>query len=78
MCRYFKRVAGVGSGNYIYFWKSKGLSEENITPAATTDYSLTPKLSYFGTKQEQNSRELFKARQSYVYSRNNRKHIYYL
>ena len=21
---YFKRVIGVGSGNYIYFWKSKG------------------------------------------------------
>ena len=27
MYRYFKRIAGVGSGNYIYFWKSKGLSE---------------------------------------------------
>ena len=28
MYRYFKRVAGVGTGNYIYFWKSKGLSDE--------------------------------------------------
>ena len=26
--RYFKRVAGVGSGNYIYFWKCKGLYDE--------------------------------------------------
>ena len=33
---------------YIYFWKSKGLSDENNTPPATADYSLT--LSYFGTK----------------------------
>ena len=24
--------------NYIYFWKSKGLSDENNTPPATTDY----------------------------------------
>ena len=23
MYRYFKRIAGVGSGKYIYFWKSK-------------------------------------------------------
>ena len=28
MYRYFKRIAGVGSGNYIYVWKSKGLSDE--------------------------------------------------
>ena len=28
--RYFKRIASVGSGNYIYFWKSKGLSDESL------------------------------------------------
>ena len=43
MYKYFKRVAGVGSGNNIYFWKSKGLSNGNITPPATSDYSPTPK-----------------------------------
>ena len=42
--------AGVGSGDYIYFWKSKGLSDENITLSATTYYSLTPKLRYLGIK----------------------------
>ena len=31
MYRYFKRIAGVGSGDYIYYWKSRGLSDENIT-----------------------------------------------
>ena len=25
--RYFKMVAGVGKGNYFYFWKSKVLSD---------------------------------------------------
>ena len=46
---YFKTIAVVGGGNYIYSWKSKRLSYENITPTTTTDYSLTPKLNYFGT-----------------------------
>ena len=46
MYRYLKRVVGVGAGNYIYFWKSKGLSDENIT----SDYSLNPQVSYLGTK----------------------------
>ena len=50
MYRYFKRVAVVGSGNHVYFWKSKGLSNENITAHTRTDYSLNPKLSYYGTK----------------------------
>ena len=27
MYRYFERVAGVSTGNYICFWKSKGLSD---------------------------------------------------
>ena len=48
MYRYFKRVAGAGTGNYIYFWKSKGLSDKNITAPATSDYSVNPQLSYLG------------------------------
>ena len=31
-------------------WKSKGLSAETIKPPATSDNSLTPALSYYGTK----------------------------
>ena len=50
MYAYFKRAGGVGTGSYIYFWKSKGLSDENITPPTTSNYSLNPDLSYFGTK----------------------------
>ena len=50
MYKYFKRVLGVGTGNYIYFWKSKGLSDEHITAPTTSDYRLNPQLSYLGTK----------------------------
>ena len=41
--RYFKWVTGVGSGNYIYYGKFKGLPDENIKSPATTGYSLLPK-----------------------------------
>ena len=42
MYRYFNRVSGVGSGNCIYSWKSKGLYDEDITAPATIDYKLNP------------------------------------
>ena len=44
MCRYFKRVAGVGSCNYMYFWKSKGLFDERINSNTASNYSITPEL----------------------------------
>ena len=50
MYRYFKRAIGVGTGDCIHFWKSKGLSDENVTSPTTEDYSLNPQLSYLGTK----------------------------
>ena len=50
MYRYFKRIAGVGRGNYIHFWKSKGFPDGNVTPPVTPDYSFAPKLNYFGIK----------------------------
>ena len=50
MYRYFNRIAVVGSGNYIYFWKSKGLSDERINTITTSNYSITPELSHYGTK----------------------------
>ena len=28
--RYFRRIIGTGSGNYIYFWKPIGLSDERL------------------------------------------------
>ena len=50
MYRYFIRIRGVDSGNYIYFWKPKVLPNENITASTTSDYSLNPQFSYFCTK----------------------------
>ena len=50
MYRYFKRIAGVGSSNYIYFWKFKGLSDERINSITASNYSITPRLSCYGSK----------------------------
>ena len=50
MQKYFKRIAGVSSGNFIYFWKSKGLSDERINSNTASNHSITPELRYYGTK----------------------------
>ena len=42
MCRYIKRIAGAGNDNYIYYWESKGLSDERISYVTTPNYSATP------------------------------------
>ena len=47
MYRYFKMITDT---DYISSWKSKGLSAESIKPPRTSDNSLTPALSYYGTK----------------------------
>ena len=52
MYRYFKRIAGVGSGNYIYFWKYKGLSDEGLDSITASNYKITPELSFYVLKQE--------------------------
>ena len=43
--RYFRRIIGVGNGNYIYFWKSIGLSDERFN-----SNKITPELHYYGTE----------------------------
>ena len=52
MHRYFKRIDGVGSGDYIYYWQSKGLSDERINPIKTSDNGITPKRSFYVLKQK--------------------------
>ena len=44
--RFFKRIAGVGSGNYISFWKSKGLSDEKFDSNTASNYKITPELRF--------------------------------
>ena len=40
----------IASTDYVSSWKSKGLSAETIKPPSTSDNSLTPAVSYYGTK----------------------------
>ena len=50
MNRYFKVIAGIGNSSYIYYWRSKGLSDEIINSIITSNYSVSPYLDYYGTK----------------------------
>ena len=50
MYRYFKRIAGVGAGDYFTSWKFKGLSGENITASSAPNNFLNSWLEYLGTK----------------------------
>ena len=45
--KYFKVITNT---DYISSWKSKGSSSGSIKPPTTSDNSLTPTLSYYGTK----------------------------
>ena len=49
--RNFKRIAVVGNANYIYYWKSKGQSDERINFVKTSDCGITPYLSYYNTNK---------------------------
>ena len=40
----------IANNDYVSSWKSKGLSAETIKPSTTSDNSLNPALSYYGTK----------------------------
>ena len=44
---YFKVITNT---DYVSSWKSKELSAESIKPLTTSDNSLTPALSSYGTK----------------------------
>ena len=45
--KYFKVIA---STDYVSSWKSKGFSAETIKLPSMSDNSLTPAVSYYGTK----------------------------
>ena len=48
--RYFKVFSITQYLEYVSEWKSKGLSSESFKAISTTDNSLNPTLSYYGTK----------------------------
>ena len=51
MSKYFKlnSVVGVVDHVHVLSWQSKGLSNESIKPPTTCNYSLNPRLGYYGT-----------------------------
>ena len=51
MYRYFKIIACVGNGRYIYYRQCKGLSDERINCITASNYSVTPFIDYYGTKR---------------------------
>ena len=48
--KYFKLNSSVAVVDYVSSWKSKGLSNESIKPPTASNNSLSPRLSYYGTK----------------------------
>ena len=50
MYRYFKKISGVGNGEYIHFWKPKCLFDESINSITLSNYSITPELSCYSSK----------------------------
>ena len=50
MLIYFKIIAGVGNGNNIYYWQSKGLPDKRLNSITASNYSVSPNLNYYGTK----------------------------
>ena len=50
MRKYFKLNSVVNVIDRVLSWQSKGISNESIKPPTTSDNSLNPELSYYGTK----------------------------
>ena len=48
--KYFKLNSIINVIDRVFSWQSKELSNENIKPLRTSDNSLNPELSYYGTK----------------------------
>ena len=50
MRKYFKLNTIVAVIDLVLSWRFKGISNESIKPPTTSDNSLNPRLSYYGTK----------------------------
>ena len=48
--KYFKVNSIINVIDYVLSWQSKGLSSESIKAISTSDNTLTPTLTYYGTK----------------------------
>ena len=50
MRKYFELNSVVGVTDYVLSWQFKGLPNESIKSPTTSNNSLNPRLSYYGTK----------------------------
>ena len=79
MYRYFKKIGGVDHGEYIYFKKSKGLSDEKVNSITASNYTITSELSYYGTKIiVKFDGSCLKQKKNYIHSWKNSKHLHCL
>ena len=77
--RYFKVIPGVGNGSYIYYWKSKELSDERVNYIKTSDYGITLYLSFYKIRVKSKIWwRLFEARPSHTASWRNSKYSHCL
>ena len=73
--KYFK----IPNTKYILSWKSKGLSDETITPYATSDNSLTPLIDHYGIKERLNlNRSCLKQSNKFTYDYGHKVNVYIL
>ena len=59
------RYIKITNGKYIS-WKSNGLSDETLTPYATSDNSLTPLIDHYGSKVRVKGRRYGKGHNVYI------------
>ena len=64
--KYFKFV-NINDEWYITSCQSKGLSSESIKPPTTSNNSLTPAVSYYGTKTSKICWKLFKTTKNFIH-----------
>ena len=50
MRKYFKLNSVVNVVDHVLSWQSKGIFKESIKPPTTSNYSLNPRLNYYGSK----------------------------
>ena len=64
--RYFKITDNVDNKNYVYWWKSKALSDGKINSIKTTENVLTPCLDYYDIAKSKIQWRLLKTRLSNI------------
>ena len=76
MRKYFQLNSVVGVTGYVLSWKCKGLSNESIKPSTTSNNSLNPRLSYYGTKVRVQFTKICLKQSNHIFTHNKIVNIY--